>query len=171
MGVAAMGGRDEPVLRAPDEQGGQARGEVHLVERAHRLAAVVDHRPQGPQERGPGLRVGQGDVGVPGLVGLGTAHTGRGQPPAQPLAGGDDLVRGDDRQHEFRPGCRHQTQRASEFGPQASAADQDKSLDVLRMLVGELHGDTATEGMPDQRDAGDAELVEKVAQPYREGSQ
>ena len=39
------------------------------------------------------------------------------------------------------------------------------------MLVGELHGDTATEGMPDQRDAGDAELVEKVAQPYREGSQ
>ena len=141
----AVGLRYQAVLFSPDHQGGQSRGEVHLVECVHRLTAIVDHRSQGPQERGPGLRISERTVGVPGLVDLRTAQAERAQPATHSFTELDDALRCDDRQHEFRSRRRHQPQRATEFRSEAAAADQHQPFDVLRMLMGKLHRDAAAE--------------------------
>jgi len=51
-------------------------------------------------------------------------------------------------------------QQRAELAAEASAADEDKSVDPIREQVGELQGDAATERMPDERGRSDAEVVE-----------
>lgn len=48
-GVSVRDGND-PVLVTSDQQGGQAITDVDLAERADRLPAVIDHRPQRSQK-------------------------------------------------------------------------------------------------------------------------
>jgi len=57
---------------------------------------------------------------------------------------------------------------AGDVGTKAAAADQDQPLAVVRVLVDELHGNAAAERLPDDRCSRDPQLVEQVAQPYRE---
>ena len=39
------------------------------------------------------------------------------------------------------------------------------------MLIGELHGHTATERLTDHRRPGDAKFIEQITQPHRERTQ
>ena len=72
-------------------------------------------------------------------------------------------LRRDDRQHQLRPGRRQQPQYQADIRTQAAAADQDQPLDVVGVLVDELHGDTTAERVADHGGLADAEFVEQIA--------
>ena len=51
VGVVAVLHRDDGVVVAPHDEGGETRREVDAVHGADGLAARVDDRPEGPEER------------------------------------------------------------------------------------------------------------------------
>ena len=77
----------------------------------------------------------------------------------------DTKGREQDRHGEIDPGDSQQSQQPTHFAPQASASDQDESFAMLGMLVGELHGDAASERLSHDGGALDLEYCQQVAQP------
>ena len=80
-------------------------------------------------------------------------------------------MRCDDGQQELRAGRRQHSQNWTQIRAKATAADQDQPLTVVPVLVGELHRDTAAEGLPDHRGPIHSEFVEQITQKNRERSQ
>ena len=142
------------------------------VDRTDRLAAVVHHRAQRAQERLPGLAIRQRRVGAPYLGAVGRrVDSGRREPRPQRVGDVQHRPRRDHRQHQLHPGRRQHPQRQTQVGPQPTAADQHQPLAVVAMLIGELHGHTATERVTHHRRPGNAKFNEQITQRYRERAQ
>jgi len=80
-------------------------------------------------------------------------------------------LRRDHQQDQLRSRRRQDPQYPAQVGAKAAAADENQSLAVITMLIGELHRHTATKRPTDHRRPRDAELIEQITQPCRERSQ
>src|SRR5271166_944902 len=118
---------------------------MYLAERTDRLAAVIHHRAQRTQERLPCLPIRQRAIGAPYLAGARRLNPGRPEPRAQLVADVQHRLRRDHWQHQLSSGCREDPQYPAQTGAEATAADESQSLAVVAMLIGELHGHTATQ--------------------------
>ena len=87
---------------------------------------------------------------------------------AQPAAHGVTAVAhergGGDLEHQLRAGGREGPQQPADLSAEPAARHQHEPLAQLRVLVGELHGDPAAEGLADDGDAVHVEGGEQVAQ-------
>ena len=70
-----------------------------------------------------------------------------------------------------RPRAPKHPQYPTQVGAQATATDENQPFAVVAMLIGELHGHTATERLTDHRRPGDAKFIEQITQPHRERTQ
>ncbi len=137
------------MIRSPVPQTrrvGMALGQVEAVGRADPLAVQVDDGPQGVEERGSGVAVGEGRVAAgglgevrPGLHAEALEEFGDRRPGADGPRGGDQ------RHHELGARKGAGAQQGVDLGSQAAAGDEDEPLGVLGELVGELQGDPAAE--------------------------
>jgi hypothetical protein len=66
---------------------------------------------------------------------------------------------------------RKQAEHPIHLSAQPATTDEDESIAMLGVLVGELHGDSAAEGLTDHRDPLDAEDTQEVAQRAGLGAQ
>lgn len=158
--------RHHAVPVAPEQHRGHALGQIAAVEHGHRLPAPVDDRPQGADERAAGGRVGQRVDEVEQLrrvlaqIGVQEPHQTQEQADLEPHAG--QPQRGE---HEVGARQRDGPQYGVDLAAYAARADQDQPFGALRELVGELHGDTAAERVPDQGGGLDVERGEQIADP------
>src|SRR5271156_835931 len=119
--------------------------QMNLVERTDGLATVIHHRAQRTQERLPCLPIRQRGIGFPYLTGARRLNPRRLEPRPQLVADVQHRPRRDHWQHQLSSGCREDPQYPAQIGAEATAADENQSLAVVAMLIGELHGHTATE--------------------------
>ena len=74
-------------------------------------------------------------------------------------------------QYELGAGKGGGTKDRVDLAADAAAVDQHQPGDEIRKLVRELHGDPATERVPDHRDLGNFEGDEQVAHPAGVGTE
>ena len=169
---APVVGRDDRVALAPDDQEGDRLGEVEAVGGIHPLAPEIDDRPQRVQERGPRVAVGERGVTAQDLlhVGVHAQPDPAEQAPDEPADAQDAFV-DHERQHELGARKAGRAQQGVDLAAQAAAAHEDQALAVLGELVGELHGDSAAQRVPDDRSPLVAQRREQIANPARVGAQ
>ena len=164
VGVLAVADGDDRVARPPDDEDGDALGEVEPVAGVDALAAYADDRAQRGEEGGPAAGVGErrvaasdlGDVrGGPQPDSLQAACERGSRRAPRRGSGGDEQIRARERRS---------AQDRADLRAQAAAGDQHQALGDLGELVGELHCDPAAERMPYERRAFVAEHDEQVAQ-------
>ena len=138
-------------------------GEV--VVRRHRLPAGVDDGSRGGEEGAAAVSVTERREAAPRLP-----HVRRWPPTQAPQGGAEPFEapthppRRDHRQHQLCARERGRAQQRADGAAQPPARHEDEPVDPLREEVAELQGDPAAEGVADQRDRGDVEPVEEVAQ-------
>ena len=137
-----------------------------------RCPATVDDRSQRVQERTARLGVAQ--------RGIAAGHLGQVVAELQSQAAErlpDRLAHrvqarvGDERQHELGAGQRGCPQQRVDLGAQPAAVDEHEALAEHGVLVGELHGDAATQRVADHGRPPVAEHDEQVAKAGRVGAQ
>src|ERR1700751_328403 len=117
---------------------------MYLAERTDRLAAVIHHRAQRTQERLACLPIRQRAIGAPYLAGARRLDPRGREPRPQLVADVQHRLRRRC-QYQLGSGCRKDPQYPAQVGAEATAADENQSLAVVAMLIGELHRHTATE--------------------------
>ena len=164
-GPARVGGGDDHVVGAPDDEDGHAGqlGEVLVCGDA--LSAGVHHRPGGGEEGPACVGVAQLGEALPrGPHVVAGAPAEEGEPPADELGAAADPRRGDDGQHPVGDGEGGGPQHGAHLAAEAAGADEDEPLDALGEEVAEGEGDPAAERVADDRDALDVEQVDEVAE-------
>ncbi len=79
------------------------------------------------------------------LLTTGRFDTHLAQPSHESIAGRHDPAGCDDGQNQFGARQRRRPQNQAHVRAQTPAGDQDHALDIVGVLVDELHGDTTTE--------------------------
>ena len=146
---------DDAVVGAPHDEGRRVGEQVESVVGVDALAAVVDDGADGVDERATVSGFGEAGVAAGGLDEAGGAGDAEAPAPLGELrAGGDEVAVGDERQHELGAGQRGGAEGQVDVGSEPAAGDEDEAGASLRVLVGELHGDAATERVADDGRAG-----------------
>ena len=161
--------RQDGVVRAPDEQGRHAARQVTAVDHRDGLAAPVDDGADGAHERAPCGGVGQRvehaeqivrvapEIRLQDLEEADRRPTRRGARAAERSSG----------RNRAATGVAASRRERVHFVGDAAGGDQDEPLAPIGVLIGELHRDAATERVPDDGGALDAEHAEQVAHRVR----
>ena len=156
--------RDRAVALAPDDHRRRGPEEIQAVDGAHALAADIDDRAQGLQERAPLAgalqRTQRPDHGVEVDAPLGAAALELGGERRQRAE--DPRARGQ-RDGARRARHRRDPQERADVRAQPAARHEHQPVDPLGELPEELHRDAAAERVADDGRAADAERREQVA--------
>ena len=122
----------------------------------------------GAGERLAVLRLGQRRVGAPHLGDPTQADAAVVDRPKQAVSPVANESREDHGHHVLAPRQRHEPEHPVHLSSQATTVDEDETFASLRMLVGELHGHPATEGLADDGGPVDVEDLEQITDPAGE---
>ena len=115
----------------------------------YRLTGDVDHGAKGPQERRASFRVGERHVTAPLLLHVWRTQTDAAEKVADRVAGVAYERREQDRGEVFDSGEGKGAEHPRNLAAQTATRHEDHTFTELRVLVGELHGDPAAEGLTD----------------------
>jgi hypothetical protein len=159
---------DDVIAVAPEDQGRDGSGQVESIVGADRLPARVDHGAHRADERVAVLRFGQRCIGAPHLGDVRSPQAAVVQECPEDVTEVANEARADDRQQEFGAGQCKQAENPAHFATESPTAGKHQPLAELRVLVGELHRDSAAERLPDHGGAIDPQCTdEQIADPAR----